>query len=106
MCPLAADFHLRKRVESPHTPKSETVTKLFSRVRQTRWRDLCVRVETMETLTLKSGLHLRQNGAQVDENIQNGEVAERLNAPVLKTGRLSRVSRVRISPSPPIHSVF
>lgn len=29
-----------------------------------------------------------------------GEVAERLNAPVLKTGGPSRVPRVRISPSP------
>jgi hypothetical protein len=31
----------------------------------------------------------------------NGEVAERLNAPVLKTGIGAIRSRVRISPSPP-----
>jgi hypothetical protein len=33
-----------------------------------------------------------------------GEVAERLNAPVLKTGISARVSRVRIPPSPPLLS--
>ena len=33
-----------------------------------------------------------------------GEVAERLIAPVLKTGSLARGSGVRISPSPPIKS--
>src|SRR6516162_10170907 len=32
---------------------------------------------------------------------ENGEVAERLNAPVLKTGIGATRSRVRISPSPP-----
>jgi hypothetical protein len=32
---------------------------------------------------------------------RNGEVAERSIAPVLKTGKLARVSGVRISPSPP-----
>src|SRR5690606_30553709 len=32
---------------------------------------------------------------------ESGEVAERLNAPVLKTGRGLRPSRVRIPPSPP-----
>ena len=32
---------------------------------------------------------------------RRGEVAERLNAPVLKTGKLARASGVRISPSPP-----
>jgi hypothetical protein len=30
-----------------------------------------------------------------------GEVAERLNAPVLKTGKVATPSRVRIPPSPP-----
>ena len=34
---------------------------------------------------------------------ERGEVAERLNAPVLKTGSPSRGSGVRISPSPPNH---
>ena len=32
----------------------------------------------------------------------NGWVAERLKAPVLKTGKPARVSRVRIPPHPPI----
>ena len=32
---------------------------------------------------------------------QPGEVAEWLNAPVLKTDKPSRASRVRIPPSPP-----
>ena len=35
-----------------------------------------------------------------------GEVAERLNAPVLKTGGASRPSWVRIPPSPPTTSAF
>lgn len=35
------------------------------------------------------------------EKVRYGEVAERLNAPVLKTGISERVSRVRISSSPP-----
>jgi hypothetical protein len=36
----------------------------------------------------------------------NGEVAERLNAPVLKTGIGAIRSRVRISPSPPKNNGF
>src|SRR5579872_1810332 len=35
-----------------------------------------------------------------------GEVAERLNAPVLKTGVPARVPWVRIPPSPPYHSAI
>ncbi len=34
--------------------------------------------------------------------LADGEVAERLNAPVLKTGNPARGSGVRISPSPPV----
>ena len=34
--------------------------------------------------------------------LYNGEVAERLNAPVLKTGKGLRPSWVRIPPSPPL----
>src|SRR5436309_1992399 len=37
-----------------------------------------------------------------DVSVVEGEVAERLIAPVLKTGKPARVSGVRISPSPPI----
>jgi len=55
----------------------------------------------METLASKSDIHLLQNTAQVSESTRDGEVAERLNAPVLKTGKLARASGVRISPSPP-----
>ena len=39
------------------------------------------------------------------QSARAGEVAERLNAPVLKTGGPSRVPRVRISPSPPFSKV-
>src|SRR6185503_16580145 len=39
-----------------------------------------------------------------DNAARAGEVAERLNAPVLKTGKVARPSRVRISPSPPVTS--
>jgi hypothetical protein len=35
--------------------------------------------------------------------VMPGEVAERLNAPVLKTGKPARVSWVRIPPSPPLN---
>ena len=56
----------------------------------------------METLTPKLAIIVRQNQAQVVEAEDNGEVAERLNAPVLKTGIGAIRSRVRISPSPPI----
>jgi hypothetical protein len=41
---------------------------------------------------------------QVVDSEENGEVAERLNAPVLKTGMVAIPSRVRISPSPPIEA--
>ena len=58
----------------------------------------------METLTPKMGIIVRPNVPQVVDSEDNGEVAERLNAPVLKTGIPSRGSRVRISPSPPIFS--
>ena len=37
----------------------------------------------------------------VQENQTIGEVAERLNAPVLKTGKVATPSRVRIPVSPP-----
>ena len=39
-------------------------------------------------------------------NAPTGEVAERLNAPVLKTGNPLRGSGVRISPSPPESNVY
>ena len=39
-------------------------------------------------------------GAGYDADVFFGEVAERLNAPVSKTGRPARVAGVRISPSP------
>ena len=58
----------------------------------------------METLTPKTGSEVGQNIRQIVDLSDNGEVAERLNAPVLKTGKASRPSRVRISPSPPIVS--
>ena len=56
----------------------------------------------METWTPENGIRVGQNVPQAVDLEGNGEVAERLNAPVLKTGVLSRVPRVRISPSPPI----
>jgi hypothetical protein len=43
---------------------------------------------------------LRHAGAAGD-NARAGEVAERLNAPVLKTGKVATPSGVRIPPSPP-----
>jgi hypothetical protein len=55
----------------------------------------------METLTSKLAIIVRHNQAQVVDVEDNGEVAERLNAPVLKTGIGAIRSRVRISPSPP-----
>jgi hypothetical protein len=55
----------------------------------------------METWTPKLGIMVRHNQAQVVDAEDNGEVAERLNAPVLKTGIGAIRSRVRISPSPP-----
>jgi integrase len=58
----------------------------------------------METLTPKTGFEAGQNIRQVVDLNDIGEVAERLNAPVLKTGAPSRGSRVRISPSPPIEA--
>ena len=36
------------------------------------------------------------------KQLPSGEVVERLNTPVLKTGILERVSGVRIPPSPPV----
>jgi len=56
----------------------------------------------METWTPESGIIVRSNAAQAIDAKENGEVAERLNAPVLKTGIGAIRSRVRISPSPPI----
>ena len=59
----------------------------------------------METLTPKTGFEVGQNIRQVIELNDIGEVAERLNAPVLKTGKSARISGVRISPSPPIKTM-
>ncbi len=59
----------------------------------------------METLAPKLGIIVRQDRAQVIDFKENGEVAERLNAPVLKTGAGAIRSRVRISPSPPRYGV-
>src|SRR5208283_420643 len=44
---------------------------------------------------------LGQNTAQVFHYEEHGEVAERLNAPVLKTGVVAIPPWVRIPPSPP-----
>ncbi len=55
----------------------------------------------METWAPKNGIKLSKNVSQAIDLDDNGEVAERLNAPVLKTGVPSREPRVRISPSPP-----
>ena len=60
----------------------------------------------METLASKSAIHFRQNDAQDVDPEYRGEVAERLNAPVLKTGKPLRVSWVQIPPSPPKYSGF
>jgi len=38
----------------------------------------------MEILASKSDVHVRQNKARGSESTKDGEVAERLNAPVLK----------------------
>jgi hypothetical protein len=46
----------------------------------------------METLAPKLAIIVRHNQAQVVDVEDNGEVAERLNAPVLKTGGPSRGS--------------
>jgi hypothetical protein len=58
----------------------------------------------METLTPETRSEVGQNIRQVVDFKDIGEVAERLNAPVLKTGIPLRGSRVRISPSPPIEA--
>src|SRR5579862_3980272 len=55
----------------------------------------------METRAANSDIRGDVNRAQVADASEDGEVAERLNAPVLKTGKLSRASWVRIPPSPP-----
>jgi hypothetical protein len=52
------------------------------------------------TLAQKLAIIVRHDQAQVDAE-ENGEVAERLNAPVLKTGVPSPGPWVRIPPSPP-----
>src|SRR5208283_2656658 len=44
--------------------------------------------------------------SQCNPSFASGEVAERLNAPVLKTGIGAIRSRVRISPSPPVAFAF
>jgi hypothetical protein len=49
----------------------------------------------------KTRIIVPHDRSQLIDSEDNGEVAERLNAPVLKTGKASRPSRVRISPSPP-----
>jgi integrase len=41
----------------------------------------------METSLPAGDIRVRQNGAQAADTIEDGEVAERLNAPVLKTGK-------------------
>ena len=46
----------------------------------------------VETWTPKNGIRVSKNVLQVVDLEENGEVAERLNAPVLKTGRASRSS--------------
>ena len=38
----------------------------------------------------------------ITKSHKNGEMAERLKAPVLKTGKVATPSRVRISVSPPL----
>jgi hypothetical protein len=50
----------------------------------------------------KLGIMVRHNRAQVVDAEDTGEVAERLNAPVLKTGVPSQEPWVRIPPSPPV----
>jgi hypothetical protein len=55
----------------------------------------------METLTRKLAIIVRHNQAQAIDVEDNGEVAERLNAPVLKTGVGAIRPWVRIPPSPP-----
>ena len=55
----------------------------------------------METLTPETGLEVGQNIRQVIDLNDIGEVAERLNAPVLKTGVGAIRPWVRIPPSPP-----
>src|SRR5689334_8839373 len=49
---------------------------------------------------VRSAWRVRENRAIFSRTIVPGQVAERLNAPVLKTGRPSRVSWVRIPPCP------
>jgi integrase len=46
----------------------------------------------METSLPAGDIRVRQNSVQAADMIEDGEVAERLNAPVLKTGKPSRVS--------------
>jgi len=58
----------------------------------------------LEAWAPEKGIRIRQNALQAVDPEDNGEVAERLNAPVLKTGVVAIPPRVRISPSPPIHS--
>jgi integrase len=55
----------------------------------------------METWTPKMGIIVSQNTPQVVDLKEIGEVAERLNAPVLKTGVGAIRPWVRIPPSPP-----
>ena len=58
----------------------------------------------METLTPKLAIIMRHNIVQAVDPEDNGEVAERLNAPVLKTGVGAIRPWVRIPPSPPLMS--
>jgi integrase len=46
----------------------------------------------METLAAESQIKVGQNSTQVYDDAENGEVAERLNAPVLKTGKGASLS--------------
>ena len=56
----------------------------------------------LETWASKLETRVEQNRVQVIDLKENGEVAERLNAPVLKTGVGAIRPWVRIPPSPPI----
>jgi hypothetical protein len=59
----------------------------------------------METLTPKLAIIVRHNIVQAVDSEDDGEVAERLNAPVLKTGVGAIRPWVRIPPSPPLMSL-
>ena len=55
----------------------------------------------MYVIVHRSPVRIQLNGLKYKKLIVSGEVAERLNAPVLKTGKEATPSWVQIPPSPP-----